>query len=88
MCIIPEKGTERFRSLVDNLVQLDWVTPKEADGIYAEYKWYLEKFVMKNYQLFLEFNKRENRVDEFFFSDVGGLSDYVKLSKVIKIILV
>ena len=43
---------------------------------------------MKNRQLFLKFNKRENRLDEFFFSDVGGLSDYPKLSKVIKMILV
>ena len=30
---------------------------------------------------------RENKLDEFFFSDVGGLSDYSKLSKVIKMIL-
>ena len=32
----PEKGTKLFKSLVDNLVQLDQVTPKEGDGIYAE----------------------------------------------------
>ena len=44
--------------------------------------------VMKNLQLFLKFNKRENKLDEFFFSDVGGLSDYLKLSKVIEKILV
>ena len=43
---------------------------------------------MKNRQLFRKFNKRENRLDEFFFSDVGGLSDYPKLIKVIKMILV
>ena len=36
MCMTPEKGTKLFKSLVDNLVQLDRVTPKEADGIYAE----------------------------------------------------
>ena len=36
----------------------------------------------------MKFGKRENRLDEFFFSDVGGLSDYSKLSKVIKMILV
>ena len=40
MCMTPEKGTKLFKSLVDNLVQLDWVTTKEADGIYAEYKQY------------------------------------------------
>ena len=33
-----EKGTKLFKSLVNNLVQLDQVTPKEADGIYAEFK--------------------------------------------------
>ena len=44
--------------------------------------------VIKNCWLFLKFGKRENRLDEFFFSDVGGLSDYSKLSKVIKMILV
>ena len=44
--------------------------------------------VMKNHQLFLKFNKRENRLDEFFFFDVGAMSDYLKLSKVIKMILV
>ena len=88
MCMTPEKSTKLFKSLVDNLVQLDLVTPKEKDGIYAEYKRYLEMVVMKNHQLFLKFNKRENRLDEFFFSDVVGLSDYPKLSKVIKMILV
>ena len=30
-----------------NLVQLGRVTPKEADGIYAEWKRYLEMVVMK-----------------------------------------
>ena len=44
--------------------------------------------VMKNHQLFLKFNKRENRLDEFFFFEVGAMSDYLKLSKVIKMILV
>ena len=38
VCMTPEKGTKLFKSLVDNLVQLDQVTPKEGDGIYAEYK--------------------------------------------------
>ena len=38
--------------------------------------------------MFLKFNKRENRLDEFFFSDIGSLSDHPKLSQVIKIILV
>ena len=87
MCMTPEKGTKLFKSLVDNLVQLDRVTPKEVDGIYAEYKRSFEMVVMKNGELFLKFNKRENRLDEFV-SDVGGLSDYPKLSKAIKMILV
>ena len=52
----PEKGTTLFNSLVDNLVQRDRVTPKEADGIYAEYKQYLEMVVKKNQQLLLKFN--------------------------------
>ena len=56
MCMTPEKGTTLFNSLVDNLVQLDRVTPKEADGIYAEYKRYLEMVVKKNEQLLLKFN--------------------------------
>ena len=43
---------------------------------------------MKNRQMFLKFNKREDRIDEFFFSDVGGWSDYPKRSKAIKMILV
>ena len=38
VCMTPEKGTKLFKSLVGNLVQLDQVTPKEADGIYVEYK--------------------------------------------------
>ena len=60
MCMTPEKGTKLLKSLVDNLVQLDRVTPKEADGIYADCKRYLEIVVMKNHQLFLKFTKREN----------------------------
>ena len=43
---------------------------------------------MKTPQLFLKFNERENRLNEFPFSDVGGLSDYLKLSKIIEMILV
>ena len=69
MFMTPERGAKLFKSLVDNLVQLDQVTPKEVDGIYAEYKRYLEMVVMKNLRLFLTFNKRENRLDEFSFSD-------------------
>ena len=38
--------------------------------------------------MFLKLNKKENRLDDFFLSDVGGLSDYPKLIKVIKMILV
>ena len=40
MRLTPEKNTRLFNSLVDNLVRLDRVTPKEADGTYAEYKRY------------------------------------------------
>ena len=87
MYMIPEKGTKLFKSLVDNLVQLDWVALNKADGIYAKHKRYLEMVVIKNRQLFLKFNKREYRLHEFFFSDTGGLSDYLKLSKVIKMML-
>ena len=75
MCMTPEKGTKLFKSLVDNLFQLDWVALNKAVGIYAKYKRYLEMVVIKNRELFLKFNKRENRLDEFFFSDTGGLSD-------------
>ena len=74
MCMTPEKGTKLFKSLVGNVVQLEWITPKEADGIYAKYKRYLEVVVTKNRQLFLKFYKKENAHDEFFLSDVGGLS--------------
>ena len=84
----PEKSVKLFKSLIDNLVQLDQVTSKEGDGIYAEHKQYLEMVAMKNLQLFLKFNERENRLDEFPFSNVGGLSDYLKLSKIIEMILV
>ena len=40
MCMTREKGTKLFKSLVDNLVQLDRITSKETDGIYVEYKRY------------------------------------------------
>ena len=40
MCMTREKGAKLFKSLVDNLVQLDRITSKEADGIYVEYKRY------------------------------------------------
>ena len=53
MCMTPEKRKKLFKSLVGNLVQLDRVTPKEADGVYAQYKRYLEMVVMKNCHRFL-----------------------------------
>ena len=40
MCMTREKGIKLFKSLVDNLVQLDRITSKEADDTYAEYKQY------------------------------------------------
>ena len=40
MCMTREKGIKLFKSLVDKLVQLDRITSKEADDIYAEYKRY------------------------------------------------
>ena len=43
---------------------------------------------MKNRQLFLNLDKREEIFDEFVFYNVGGVSDYPKLRKVMKIILV
>ena len=51
MCMTPEKGMKRSKSVVDNLVQLDRVTAREADGMYAEYKQYLQIVVMKNLTL-------------------------------------
>ena len=86
MCITPEKGAKLFKSLVDppgpprssHTKRGGWykhrVQAISCDGCYG--------------QLFLKFNKRENRLDEFFFSDIEGLSDYPKLSKIIKMILV
>ena len=38
MCMTHEKGTKHLKSLVDNLVKVDGVTPKEVDGTDAEYK--------------------------------------------------
>ena len=51
MCMTPEKGMKRSKSVVDNLVQLDRVTAREADGMYAEYKQYFQIVVMKNLTL-------------------------------------
>ena len=60
MCMTPEKGKKLFKSLVGNLVQLE---ADEADGVYAQYKRYLEMVVMKTVIGFcLKFNKRENRL--------------------------
>ena len=56
--------------------------------MYAECKRYLEMVLMKIRQLFLKFNKREIRLDEFSFSDVAGLRDYPKLNKAVEMILV
>ena len=47
MCSKPEWGKKCFRSLVDNLTQLERVTPKDGGIIYAEYKSYVEN-VPKN----------------------------------------
>ena len=60
------KGTKLFKSVVDNLVQLVRVTLKEADSIYAEYKRIPEMVVIKNHQLFLNFDKRKTDVMNSF----------------------
>ena len=70
MCMAPENGGKLFKGVVDNLIQIDRVTLKEAYSIYAEYNRYLETVIMKNHQLFLNFDKKENRLDKYFFSTV------------------
>ena len=54
----------------------------------AEFKWYLERFVPKNRELFLNFQKNEDRLDTFFYSKVGDLDCYPQFSRAIKIVVI
>ena len=78
---------KRVKDLVENLISLKWITARIGDEVNSEYKRYLEKVVIKNRESFLKFSKAEDRVDEFYFSTVGGLDAYPQLCKVIKMIL-
>ena len=93
-CLNPEimcnekLAKERVKGLVDNLIQLYWVTPRAVYEVNTEFKRYLEKPVSKNRELFLKFNNINDRLDEFFFSKVGGLDDYPAFSKLTRMVLI
>ena len=76
-----------MKSLVSNLIQTKWITPRNGDEINSEYKRYIEKVAVGNRESFLKFSKLKDRLDEFYFSSVGGLDEYPQLCKVIKMVL-
>ena len=67
---------ERLKSLVSNLIQTKWITRRNGDEINSEYKRYIEKVAVGNRESFLKFSKLKDRLDEFYFSSVGGLDEY------------
>ena len=76
-----------MKGLVPNLIQTKWIIPRNGDEINSEYKRYVEKVAVGNCESFLKFSKLEDRLDEFYFSSVGGLDEYPQLCKVIKMVL-
>ena len=75
---------ERLKGLVSNLIQTKWITSRNGDEINSEYKRYIENVAVGNRESFLKFSKLKDRLDEFYFSSVGGLDEYPQLCKVIK----
>ena len=67
---------ERLKGLVSNLIQTKWITARNWDEINSEYKRYIEKVAVRNCEWFLKFSKLKDRLDEFYFSSVGGLNEY------------
>ena len=67
---------ERLKGLVSNFVQTKWITARNGDEINSEYKRYIEKVAVRNREWFLKFSKLKDRLDEFYFSSVGGLDEY------------
>ena len=78
---------ERLKGLVSNLIQTKWITPRNGDEINSEYKRYIENVAVGNRESFLKFSKLKDRLDEFYFSSVGGWDEYCQLCKVIKMVL-
>ena len=78
---------ERLKGLVSNLIQTKWITPRNGNEINSECKAYIEKVAVQNRESFLKFSKLKDRLDEFYFSSVGGLDEYPQLCKIIKIVL-
>ena len=78
---------ERLKGLVSNLIQTKWITPRNGDEINSECKAYIEKVAVQNRESFLKFSKLKDRLDEFYFSSVGGWDEYCQLCKVIKMVL-
>ena len=71
-----ETQKERLKGLVSNLIQTKWISPRNGDEINSEYKGYIEKVAVRNRENFLKFSKLKDRLDEFYFSSVGGLDEY------------
>ena len=78
---------DRLKDLVSNLIQTKWNIPRNGDEINSEYKRYIEKEAVGNRNSFLKFSKLKDRLDEFYFSSVGGLDEYPQLCKVIKMVV-
>ena len=79
---------KKLKPLTQKLVALRIINFQTADKALIQYRLLLGKEVIMSKDIFLNFNSREDRVDEFFFHKIGVHKNYPELSSVIIIILI
>ena len=83
-----ETLVKKLKPLTQKLVALRIINFQTADKALMQYRLLLGKEVIMSKDIFLNFNSREDRVDEFFFHKIGVHKNYPELSSVIIIILI
>lgn len=84
----PDQSQKRFKSMADNLFSLKFITSPEADNAKFQFDEFMSNEVLRNKDKFLEFNFKDDRVDEFLYKYVGANKDYVALWKVMKLVFI
>ena len=84
---LPKKSAQKqLKILLKQLIALNILTPQHCDKIMCQFTSFLDDDCKKLNEKFVEFDRNEHRLDDFYFKDVC-VQKYDDLSYVIRIIL-
>lgn len=82
----PDLSCKCFKHLLEKLVNCRRISAKYGDKTMTEYKLYIRKVVSVQKTMFKGFNKKTDRLDQFYFEKIGFSDEYSRLAYVMKLI--